>query len=155
MKTIDPFEASLQLWGRLLGDHGDGPDAIPDADKTRNHALVRAAQFPPGSASGRSARAMSDLRGSPSWGFEPVVCTETRTYRISTPEDLPLEVRQVQTAFERLLAFAPELASVLLTNYHRRGPQSNKAEDMGLPYRRYKDRLRGARAGMLIFLSDL
>ncbi len=155
MKAPNPFEASLQLWGRLLGEHGDGPDGIPRADQTRYHALVRAADFPPGSASGRSARSMSRLRQSPTWGFEPVVCTETRTHRISTPEDLPLEVRQVQKAFERLNDYAPELARVLLANYHRRGPQADKAEDLGIPLRRYKDRLRGGRAGMMIFLSDM
>jgi hypothetical protein len=97
---------------------------------------------------------MSRLRQSPTWGFEPVVCTETRTHRISTPEDLPLEVRQVQKAFERLHDYAPELARVLLANYHRLGPQSDKADDLGLPYRRYKDRLKGARAGMFLLLSE-
>lgn len=155
MKLRDELEDRLRQWGRVLGEHGDGPDEIPEADRTRRHSLVQAQQFPPGPASGRSARAMAGLRGSPSWGFAPVVCTETRTHRISTPEDLPLEVRRVQSAFERLHDYAPELAVVLLAQYHRRGTQFDKAEDMGLHYRRYKERLSGARAGMLIILSDM
>lgn len=151
----DFAEMDLRQWGRVLGEHGDGPDEIPESDRTRNHALVRAAQFPPGTVSGRSARAMSQLRGSPSWGFEPISCTETRTHRISTPDDVPLTVRRVQLAFERLHSYAPELARVLLVQYHRRGTQIEKAEDLGLPYRRYKERLQGARAGIWLILSDM
>jgi hypothetical protein len=154
MKTPDELEARLRLWGRVLGEHGDGNgDDIPDADRTRNHALVRAAQFPPGNVSGRAARAMSKLRHSPSWGFAPVVCSETRTHRISVPEDTPQDVVRVQSAYERLLGYSPPLALVLLAQYHTHGAQSEKAEMLGIPYRTYQRRLSDARGSIFILLS--
>jgi DNA-directed RNA polymerase specialized sigma24 family protein len=96
---------------------------------------------------------MSKLRHSPSWGFAPVVCTESRTHRISVPEDTPQDVVRVQSAYERLLGYSPPLALVLLAQYHTHGAQSEKAEILGIRVNRYRERLSGARAAMLILLS--
>jgi hypothetical protein len=153
MKPSDELEARLRRWGHCLGEHAGSGDDIPEADRTRNHALVRAAQFPPGNVAGRAAKSMCKVRGVPSWGFAPAVCTETRTHRISTPEDTPPDVVRVQSAYERLLGYSQPLALVLLAQYQTHGAQSEKAEGLGISYRTYKRRLADARGSMYLLLN--
>lgn len=153
MSQPDTLEARLRRWGHCLGEHTGSGDDIPEADRTRNHALVRAAQFPPGNVAGRSARAMAKIRGVPSWGFAPAVCTETRTHRLSMPEDTPKDVQQVQAAYLRLHGYSEPLARVLLAQYQTQGAQREKAEIMGITYRTYQRRLADAKGSMFILLS--
>lgn len=130
IKPNDELEAMLRLWGRYYGERPPPEwDELEPADATASHPIARAMEFAGGdnSPASRSARAMSKLRKTPTWGFDPVVCTETRTRRIATPEDMPPVVQRVQRAALDLYRLDTLGGTVLRFEYCKRGPQVEKA----------------------------
>lgn len=154
----DPLEAMLRLWGRYYGERaptewdesGDDPASL-----TANHPIARAMEFAGGDETvpQRSAFAMRRVRKVPTWGFDPVVCTETRSRRIATPEDMPRVVQRVQAAALELYRIDTMRGTVLRFEYCKRGRQIEKAAALavvGLPtgLRIYRESLSFARGWM-------
>ncbi len=153
--TPEQLEDALRAWGYYMGQRppSDDIDDMPDHDRTPTHALVLMAQFPPGKAGHRSAKAMARYRGTPSWGFDPMVCHATRSHKISMPEDTPPIVRVVQSAYLQLFGESEALAIVLLTHYQTRGTKAEKAKSLGLRFNDYNHGLSEARAMVYLLLN--
>jgi hypothetical protein len=128
----DDLEKMLRAWGHYYGEKkprewdesGEDPSSL-----TRSHPISRAMEFSGGEAtvSGRSARGMRKLRGTPTWGFDPILCRETRTHRIAVPDDIPPHVARVQTFALELYRIDTLRGSVLRWEYCKRGAQAEKA----------------------------
>lgn len=154
---VDPLEAMLLLWGRYYGERKpDEWDEGAEASLTDNHPIARAMEFAGGDESipQRSARGMAKLRGVPTWGFDPVVCTETRSKRISTPDDMPVVVQRVQSAALDLYRLDELRGIVLRFHYCTRGTQFEKAARVSdvfsktIGIRTYRESLSFARGWM-------
>jgi hypothetical protein len=157
------LEDMLRAWGHFYGEGkpkewdeaADDPSAM-----TISHPIARAMDFAGGdeSPSGRSARAMKRIRKSPTWGFDPVVCTETRSFRIATNDDIPQIVQRVQRAALELYRIDTMRGTVLRFEYCKRGRQIEKAAMMatvGLScgVRQYRESLQFAKGWMDARLS--
>jgi len=156
--TPEQLEHLLRRWGWANSERPPcDADEISLADATPCHPLVRAAQFPPGEGvmSGRASKSMARLRGVPDWGFQPTVCTEDRTYRISTPDDTPPEIQRVQRASLELQTADPLRGLCLRVNYCTCGSHWEKAQAVSLKYgkpvklKRYRDEVAFARVWMM------
>ncbi len=151
-RPVSNLEILLRKWGWAFGERPPKEWAEGDGPSYAVSPIARAMEFAPGrngkGTVGRSASAMSKLRGTPAFGFDPVVCTETRSKRIATPDDIPADIQRVQTAALALHAVDPVRGRVLRTEYCRLGSQHDKAERLGLKIRRYRDELAHARTWM-------
>jgi hypothetical protein len=130
--TPDQLEAALRAWGRFYGERpppewGDEPEPQPLGAGV--HPIARAMEFAGGRDKpvGRAASSMARVRGTPSWGFDPVACSETRTHRISTPDDVPPIVRLVEAAAMTLYRQDTLTGTILRWEYCKRGKQIEKA----------------------------
>lgn len=132
MLTVDEVEKMLRNWGWFFGvrpARDDGDDYICPTLGSGQHPIATAMEFAGGTdrPAGRSARAMAKVRGTPTWGFAPAVCTETRSHRTSTPDDVPVTAQRVQRASLELQSIDPLRGLCLRTNYCTLGSHFEKA----------------------------
>lgn len=156
MKTPD-LETLLRAWGRYYGERApkEWDEGEDESQLTISHPLARAMEFAGGHEpiSLRAARGMRKIRGTPTWGFDPVACAETRTHRISTPDDVPPTVQRVQRAALELYRMDTMRGTVLRFEYCKRGRQADKCgalSALGFPMglRMYREALANAKGWM-------
>lgn len=156
--TKSPIEYLLRKWGHYYGERApkEWDEAGEDESQlTGSHPIARAMEFSGGDGHslGRHARGMAKLRGTPTWGFDPVTCSETRSRRISVPEDVPRDVQLVQSAALELYRFDTLRGTVLRFEYCKRGSQSEKTAmlvtaGLSVSLRVYRESLSYARGWM-------
>jgi hypothetical protein len=151
LNQADWLESALKSWGRVYGQRAPSEDELTGNPfaflGTGKHPIATAMEFAGGEDApvGRSARAMVKIRHVPSWGFEPMVCTETRSHRIATSDDIPLAAQRVQRAVLALYAVDPALANVLRIRYCERGRTRDKASELGVRFSRFMALLAAAK----------
>lgn len=140
--TLDEL---LRAWGHFYGQRPppEWDESLGEPAPTGTHPIARAMEFAGGdeSPSIRSAGAMRKIRHVPTWGFDPLVCTETRSHRISTPDDIPVMVQRMQRTWLELCKANQFLGTVLLYEYCMRGTQGYKAEELDIGTRVYRESL--------------
>lgn len=156
--TADPLEVLLRGWGAW---HQRNRPVVIDreyiarADATRSHAIARVS---PGRrktkpvSQRRGGHELRRITGQPLWATEPMRCVETRTRAVATPHDIPDHVRRVDSAELYLRTVDLEFAAVIRIEYCEDGTQEEKARELGLEVRRYRDRLLAARLVLRGFL---
>lgn len=162
--TADQLERALRDWGHWYGERRQAEWQEGEEDVLIGgsvHPIARAMEFAGGSGIpvGRAAASMARLRNTPAWGFDPLVCTETRSHRISTADDIPQNAQKVQSAVLILYKIEPLRSTCLRLNYCTFGSHHHKAqmasEMSGLPIKlkRFRDELLLARIWMMGRLS--
>lgn len=130
----DKLEAMLRAWGHFYGERRpkewDEAAEVGEANLTASHPIARAMEYAGGQAvsRARSAWGMKKIRGGvPLWGFDPVKGKDTRSFRVSTPDDVPREIQRIQTIWLELYRADTLRAMIVQTEYCRRGTQGEKA----------------------------
>lgn len=159
----DVLKAALRLWGRYYGerrsDYDDDGLLIGDTALAPPHPIARAMEFAGGGnvAVGRSGARLRRLAGQRAWATDPMPSTETRSHRMSQPDDIPKLARTVEAAALDLQFREYLPGRVLRVQYCRLGDQVFKAGIVEIPLRRYLDELRYAKAwisGRLSYMNE-
>lgn len=146
--TPKAMESLFVRWGWALGEQRPTEQDDPDyGTPTRSHPLMRAMQFPGVVEAGaRAGQAMRKLTGAKAWATDPIRCKETRSYKLSTPDDLPSDILLVQKAYEALLDYNKIDALCFQARYCSRAlTGKERAEKVGVPFRKYETGLHSAR----------
>lgn len=142
--TPEAMEDLFRRWGWEFGEQRPTERDDPTyGTPTHSHPLVRAMQFPGVVEAGkRAGAAYRKITGAPAWSTDPIRCKETRSFKISLPDDTPREIQLVQTAWLGLWDYEELDARVFQAQYCWRAmTRAEKSAVLGLHVKRYDVRL--------------